>query len=68
MYKRQALSAGLSRRVHRRSRLLLRRTMLTLTPGAASSVALLLALAVIAVLLLATAEGRAPVLWPLTLR
>ena len=60
-----ALVAGLTRRVHRRSRLLLRRTMLTLTPGAASAVALVLALSTVSVLLLATAEGRAPVLWPL---
>ena len=59
------LAAGLARRVHRRSRLLLRRTLQTLTPGAASSVALVTALALIAVLLVATAEGRAPVLWPL---
>ena len=59
------LAAGLARRVHRRSRLLLRRTLHTLTPGAASSVALVAALALIAVLLVATAEGRAPVLWPL---
>ena len=59
------LAAGLARRVHRRSRLLLRRTLQTLTPGAASSVALVAALALIAVLLVATAEGRAPVLWPL---
>ena len=59
------LGAGLARRVHRRSRLLLRRTLLTLTPGAASSVALVAALSLIAVLLVATAEGRAPVLWPL---
>ncbi|MCW2613723.1 MAG: hypothetical protein JWN08_717, partial [Frankiales bacterium] len=60
-----ALVVGLSRRVHRRSRLLLRRTVLTLTPGAASGVALVLALTLIAVLLLATAEGRAPTWWPL---
>ncbi|MBC7375199.1 MAG: hypothetical protein H7323_14520, partial [Frankiales bacterium] len=60
------LAAGLVRRVHRRSRLLLRRTMLTLTPGVASSVALALALMVIAALLLATAEGRSPFWWPLT--
>ena len=59
------LGVGLVRRVHRRSRLLLRRTLLTLTPGAASSVALVAALSLIAVLLVATAEGRAPVLWPL---
>ncbi len=61
-----ALSVGLVRRVHRRSRLLLRRTMLTLTPGVASSLALTLALVVIAALLLATAEGRAPFWWLLT--
>ena len=60
------LAAGLSRRAHRHSRLLLRRTMLSLTPGTASSVALLVTLVTIAVLLLATAESRAPVLWPLT--
>lgn len=59
------LAAGTARRVHRRSRLLLRRTMLTLTPGSASAVALVLVLALIAVLLLATAEGRAPTYWPL---
>jgi len=59
------LAAGLARRVHRRSRVLLRRTLQTMTPGAASSVALTAALGLIAVLLVATAEGRAPVLWPL---
>lgn len=62
-----ALVVGLSRRVHRRSRLLLRRTMLTLTPGASSAVALVLGLGLIAALLLATAEGRAPDWFPLTL-
>lgn len=61
------LCVALSRRVHARSRLLLRRTLLTVSPGASSAVALLVALAVIAVLLLATAEGRAPSLWPVTL-
>ena len=60
------LGVGLARRVHRHSRLLLRRTMLTLTPGAASAVSLVLGLIVIAALLLATAEGRAPIWWPLT--
>ena len=59
------LLVGLTRRVHRRSRLLLRRTMLTLTPGAASAAALVLVLCLIAVLLLATAEGRAPITYPL---
>ncbi len=60
------LVAGLARRVHRRSRLLLRRTMLTLTPGAASATALVAALSLIGVLLLATAEGRAPLWYPFT--
>ena len=58
------LLVALSRRVHAGSRLLLRRTLLTMTPGSSSGVAVLLALAVIAVLLLATAEGRAPIFWP----
>lgn len=60
------LVVGLRRRVHRQSRLLLRRTVLTLTPGSASAVALVLGLVLLAVLLLATAEGQAPQMWPLS--
>jgi len=59
------LVVALTRRVHARSRLLLRRTLLTVTPGTSSAVAVAVSLAVIALLLLATAEGRAPTYWPL---
>ncbi len=61
-----ALLTGLGRRVHRPSRRMLRSALLTLTPGTASSVAVLGSLALTALLLLATAEGSAPVWWPLT--
>ena len=60
-----ALLAGLRRRVHRRSRTMLRRALVSATPGTASSVAVVVALFATAVLLLATAEGAAPVWWPL---
>jgi len=59
------LVVALTRRVHAGSRLLLRRTLLTVTPGTSSAVAVAVSLAVIALLLLATAEGRAPTYWPL---
>ena len=60
-----ALLAGLNRRTHRRSRRLLRCALLAATPGTASAVAVVVALLATAVLLLATAEGSAPVWWPL---
>ena len=58
------LVVGLGRRVHRRSRRMLRSALVTATPGAASAVAVLLSVAAIAVLLLAAAEGAAPSYWP----
>ncbi len=60
------LVAGLGRRVHAPSRQLLRRALVRATPGASGAVALALALAATAVLLLAAAEGAAPVWSPLT--
>jgi hypothetical protein len=60
-----ALVTGLGRRVHAPSRRLLRRVLLRATPGSSSAVALAIALAATAVLLLAAAEGAAPVWWPL---
>ena len=59
-----ALVAGLGRRVHAPSRRLLRRVLLRTTPGSSGAVALTVALAATAVLLLAAAEGSAPVWWP----
>ena len=59
-----ALVALLSRRGHRRTRLALRRALVTATPSAAGAVAVLAVLLVSAVLLLATAEGSAPSWWP----
>ncbi len=59
------LVAGLGRGVHAPSRQLLRRVLVRVTPGASSAVALALALAATAVLLLAAAEGSAPVWSPL---
>ena len=59
-----ALLTGLGRHVHRRSRRMLRSTLRTLTPGTASGVAVLASLGLTALLLLATAEGSAPVWWP----
>jgi serine/threonine protein kinase len=61
-----ALLVCLSRRAHRPSRLLLRRALVTATPGTAGAVAVLAALAASAVLLLAAAEGAAPTWWPVT--
>ena len=60
-----ALLAGLGRRVHAPSRRLLRRLLQRTTPGSSGAVALAVAIAATAVLLLATAEGAAPVWWPL---
>ena len=60
-----ALVAGLGRRVHAPSRRLLRRLLVRATPGSSGAVVLALALAATAVLLLAAAEGAAPVWWPL---
>ena len=60
-----ALLAGLGRRVHRRSRRMLRGALVTATPGTAGAVVLVVVLAAIALLLLATAEGAAPSWWPL---
>jgi hypothetical protein len=59
------LVAGLGRRVHAPSRRLLRRLLVRTTPGTSGAVALAVALAAAAVLLLAAAEGAAPVWWPL---
>lgn len=59
-----ALVAGLGRRVHAPSRRLLRRVLLRTTPGSSGAVALAVALGATAVLLLAAAEGSAPVWWP----
>jgi hypothetical protein len=59
------LVAGLGRRVHAPSRRLLRRLLVRTTPGSSGAVALAVAIAATAVLLLATAEGAAPVWWPL---
>ena len=60
------LLAGLGRRVHAPSRRLLRQLLVRTTPGSSSAVVLALALGAGAVLLLAAAEGAAPVWWPLT--
>ena len=60
-----ALVAGLGRRVHAPSRRLLRRVLVRATPGSSGAVALAVALGATAVLLLAAAEGAAPVWWPL---
>ena len=57
--------ALLARRAHAGSRVLLRRTLLTMTPGVSSGIAVLFVLIAVAALLLATAEGRAAVFWPL---
>jgi hypothetical protein len=43
---------------------MLRSTLRTLTPGTAGGVAVLASLGLTALLLLATAEGSAPVWWP----
>ena len=61
-----ALLAGLGRGVHRRSRRMLRRTLITATPGTAGAVVVVVVLSAIALLLLATAEGSAPTWWPLS--
>jgi len=55
----------LSRRGHRRTRLALRRALVTSTPSTAGAVAVLAVLLGSAVLLLAAAEGSAPTWWPL---
>jgi serine/threonine protein kinase len=60
-----ALVAGLGRRVHAPSRRLLRQVLLRTTPGSSGAVALAVVLGATAVLLLAAAEGAAPVWWPL---
>jgi serine/threonine protein kinase len=59
------LLAGLGRRAHAPSRRLLRRLLVRATPGSSSAVAVALGLVTTAVLLLAAAEGAAPVWWPL---
>jgi serine/threonine protein kinase len=59
-----ALVTGLSRRVHAPSRRLLRQALVRTTPGSSAGVALAVALGAAAVLLLAAAEGAAPVWWP----
>ena len=59
------LLAGLCRRVHRRSRRMLRSALLTLTPGTSSAVMVLVAVTAVAVVLLAAAEGSAPSWFPL---
>lgn len=53
---------------HRHSRRLLARTLVRLTPGPLSSGALLLVLIAVVGLLVATAEGSSPSLWPLAAR
>jgi len=55
----------LSRRGHRRTRLALRRALVTSTPSTAGAVAVLAVLLGSAVLLLTAAEGSAPTWWPL---
>ena len=60
-----ALLVLLSRRAHRRTRLALRQALVTSTPSAAGALVLLGVLLGSAVLLLAAAEGSAPVWWPL---
>ena len=60
-----ALVVALGRRVHRRSRRMLRSGLLRATPGTASAVVVLLLVSAAAALLLATAEGAAPEWWPL---
>ena len=60
-----ALVVLLSRRGHRRTRLALRRALVTSTPSTAGAVAVLAVLLGSAVLLLTAAEGSAPTWWPL---
>ncbi len=60
-----ALLVLLSRRGHRRTRLALRRALVTSTPSTAGGVAVVAVLLASAVLLLAAAEGSAPTWWPL---
>lgn len=55
----------LGRRGHRRTRLALRRALVTSTPSTAGGVAVVAVLLASAVLLLAAAEGSAPTWWPL---
>jgi hypothetical protein len=59
-----ALAVSLSRRGHRRTRVALRRALLTATPSATSAVAVVAVLLVSALLMLAAAEGSAPSWWP----
>ena len=61
------LATGLHRQVHQPSRRLLRNALVTATPGAASALAVLLAVVAIAAVLLATAQRSAPYVWPLAL-
>lgn len=60
-----ALVVCLARRGHRRTRLALRRALVTATPSTAAAVAVVAVLTASAVLLLAAAEGSAPTWWPL---
>ena len=61
-----ALLVCLARAAHRPSRLLLRRGLVTATPGTAGAVAVVVVLLLSAVLLLAAAESTAPTWWPLS--
>ena len=60
-----AVVACLSRRPHRRSRLLLRRALGAVAPRPLAGAAVVVVLLLAALLLLATAEGAAPSSWPL---
>jgi hypothetical protein len=60
-----ATVAALARPPHAGSRRLLRRALVTATPGPVSGLAVLLVAVATAVVLLAGAEGGAPVWWPL---
>jgi hypothetical protein len=61
------LATALRRRAHEPSRRLLRSALVTATPGAAGAVAVLVALAAIAAVLVATAERSPAYTWPFVL-
>jgi hypothetical protein len=60
-----ALATGLSRAVHRPSRRMLRGALVSVTPGVPAALAVLLVVTALAGLLVAAAEGSAPLAWPL---
>ncbi len=60
------LAVGLRDGAHRRTRRMLRRGLWRSTPGPVSAIALLLVITALVGLLLATAEGAAPLFWPAT--